>query len=75
MNSYDPEQLRELHMACIAAKGSKARGDALEDFVEHVFLQVPSVKLYERDVKDENGEQRGRLNLHASEQYLSITDP
>lgn len=57
MNSYDPEQLRELYLACTATKGSKARGDALEDFVEHVFLQIPSVKLYERDVKDENGEQ------------------
>lgn len=57
MNQYEPDQLRELHRVCQTARGSKARGDALEDLVEHVFVRVPSVSLFRRDVKDDNGEQ------------------
>ena len=34
-----------------------SRGRALEDFVEHVFSQVPSVKLYQRNILDEDGAQ------------------
>lgn len=33
------------------------RGRALEDLVEFIFSKIPSVKLYQRDVKDEDGAQ------------------
>jgi hypothetical protein len=33
------------------------RGGALEDLVEFVFSKIPSVKLYQRDVRDEDGAQ------------------
>ncbi|MGH3630772.1 MAG: restriction endonuclease [Sciscionella sp.] len=34
-----------------------ARGKALEDLVQFVFSKVPSVKLYQRDARDEAGAQ------------------
>jgi hypothetical protein len=57
MESYQAETLRELSCACEKAKGSYARGAALEDFVEYVFSAVSSVNLYARDVNDESGSQ------------------
>lgn len=57
MDTYSIDELGDLFLACDAAKGSHARGAALENLVEYVFLSVPSVALYARDVKDENGAQ------------------
>lgn len=57
MDPYDPARLKELLEACGSAKGSHARGAALEDLVQHVFTSIPTVELYERDVKDQNGAQ------------------
>ena len=57
MGSYSAAKLRALSDACGLARGSYARGAALEDFVEHVFLSVQSVRLYARDIQDEDGSQ------------------
>ncbi|MGW4330536.1 restriction endonuclease [Nocardia sp. NPDC004573] len=63
MTGYDVALLASLHEACRTAIGSHARGKALEDFVEYVFTQVPSVSLYARDVKDLDGAQELDLVL------------
>lgn len=57
MNSYTAAKLGALLDACVLAKGSYARGAALENLVEYVFLSVPSVKLYARDINDEDNSQ------------------
>jgi hypothetical protein len=57
MNGYDPTQLKTLLDACASATSAHARGSALEDLVQNVFAATPSVKLYMRDVKDQDGTQ------------------
>jgi hypothetical protein len=57
MGIYASEELSSLLCACIEADSSYNRGAALENLVERVFLAVPSVKLVDRDVKDECGAQ------------------
>jgi hypothetical protein len=57
MNAYDPGQLKALLAASQLAVGAHARGAALEDLVEHVFAAVPSLALYRRDVRDQDGAQ------------------
>jgi Restriction endonuclease len=57
MDPFDPALLKSLLDACESAIGSHARGAALENLVQHVFTASPSVKLYERDVKDQSGAQ------------------
>lgn len=54
---YDQQIITHLRQKCSTAKGSHARGAALEDLVEYMFTQIPSVKLFQRDVKDESGAQ------------------
>jgi hypothetical protein len=63
MDPYDPAMLKSLSGACYSAKSSRARGAALEDLAEHVLTAVPSVRLYARDVKDQNGTQEIDLIL------------
>lgn len=64
MEKYPPEELEALYNACSNTEGTPhARGAALEDFVQHVFCAVPSVKLHARDVKDEDGAQEVDLVL------------
>ena len=57
MSSFQPQMLAALCVACSRTRGSVARGSALEDLVEYLFTCVPSVQLYERDVKDDSGAQ------------------
>lgn len=57
MNHYSSAKLQALLKACWVASTSYARGAALEDLVEYVFLSVTSVKLFARDVQDEDGAQ------------------
>src|SRR5262245_31612979 len=57
MDGYSVAKLSRLSYACATASGSYARGSALEDLVEYVFSLIPSVKLYDRDIKDESGSQ------------------
>lgn len=57
MSTYDASKLRGLLAACAAARTRATRGSTLEDFVQHVFENVPSVVLFERDVKDSSGSQ------------------
>lgn len=57
MNAFSSVTLRTLLDTCTSAKNAPARGAALEDLVEHVFLCVESVKLFARDIKDEDGAQ------------------
>jgi hypothetical protein len=57
MNAYVKVKLRALLGATVSATSSAARGSTLEDLVQHVFEQVPSVTIYERDVKDDSGAQ------------------
>ena len=52
-----PEALRELLEACRSASTRATRGSTLEDFVQHVFENTPSVTLFDRDIKDESGAQ------------------
>lgn len=54
---YDAIRLGGLHAECSAHTESSRKGAALEDLVQHVFEGIPSVTLYERDVKDEDGAQ------------------
>lgn len=63
MTTYGLEFLGTLHRACKIARGSAAKGAALEELVEHVFSQVPSVRLYARDVKDHDGAQEIDLSF------------
>lgn len=71
MADYAREKLAELFSSCLTSTGSHARGAALEDLVEHVFCETPSVQLFERDVKDEGGIQEIDLvfshHFHISE--------
>lgn len=57
MNAYLPGKLLALLEACRSAKGRHARGSTLEDLVEQIFVYVPSVKIYARDIRDESGAQ------------------
>src|SRR5258708_6982152 len=57
MNAYVQDKLRTLLAACASARTRATRGSTLEDFVQYVFEHVPSVAIYERDVKDESGAQ------------------
>lgn len=57
MNAYVKVKLRALLAASVSAESSASRGSTLEDLVQHVFEHVPSVRIYERDVKDESGAQ------------------
>lgn len=54
---YDRVCLVELYERCKSTGSAVARGRALEDLVEFVFIKIPSVKLYQRDVRDEDGAQ------------------
>lgn len=57
MNAYDHDKLTAMLAVCKSAKTRSVRGSSLEDFVQHVFENVPSVATFERDVKDESGAQ------------------
>lgn len=57
MTHFDREKLRAMHNQCLARGSTAAKGKALEDLAEHVFLAVPSVTLYQRDVRDDSGSQ------------------
>lgn len=57
MAAYSPGRLVDLLNVCVTSQESHKRGAALEDLVEHVFCAVPSVKLHDRDVKDEDESQ------------------
>ena len=57
MGVYAQVKLRTLLAAAASARSNAARGSIFEDFVQHVFEGVPSVTIYERDVKDESGAQ------------------
>ena len=57
MGAYDAVNLREMLAACKSANTRATRGSTLEDFVQHVFENTPSVTLFDRDVKDESGAQ------------------
>ena len=76
MNAYVKVKLATLLAAVTSAQTSVALGSALEDLVQHVFEQVPSVEIYERDVRDESGAQEVDLvftHLH-SVSRLPISD-
>lgn len=55
--TYDQGKLAELTRACHDALTSTEKGAALENLVEYVFTRIPSVELYQRDVKDAAGAQ------------------
>lgn len=57
MGTYDAVKMREMLTACKSAKTGATRGSTLEDFVQHVFENAPSVVLVGRDIKDESGSQ------------------
>lgn len=57
MTDFDWARLADLCVSCSRARGSVARGRTLENLVEYIFSCVPSVQLFERDVKDEGGAQ------------------
>ena len=57
MRAYDAVKMREMLASCRSADTRAARGSTLEDFVQHVFENVPSVALFARDIKDESGSQ------------------
>jgi Restriction endonuclease len=63
MNAYVKVKLGALLAASVSATTSAARGSTLEDLVQHVFEHVPSVAIYERDVKDASGAQEVDLVL------------
>lgn len=63
MSAYDPAALKSLFDSCESAKGSHARGAALEDLTQYIFTRVPSVELHARDVKDQSGTQELDLVL------------
>jgi Restriction endonuclease len=55
---YNRAQFDALHEKCVERRRSSADvGAALEDFVQFVFEAIPSVTLYQRDIKDEDGAQ------------------
>ncbi|MGW0356119.1 restriction endonuclease [Nocardia nova] len=72
MSRYDSDFLAGLHRACVEATGSHARGKALEDFVEYVFSQLPSVDLFARDVRDLDGSQELDLVFSHSQALSEI---
>ena len=57
MGTYNAVKVREMLAACKSAKTRATRGSSLEDFVQHVFENAPSVALFGRDIKDESGSQ------------------
>jgi hypothetical protein len=57
MNAYVKAKLATLLAAVTSAQTRATRGSTLEDLVQHVFEQVDSVEIVERDVKDERGAQ------------------
>lgn len=61
--SPDADRLYELYKRTELGGSTASRGRALQDFVEEVFCRVPSVKLYERNVLDEDGAQEVDLVL------------
>jgi hypothetical protein len=71
MNAYDPARLKTLLAACESATGAHARGSALEDLVQHIFAATPSVTLYRRDVKDQDGTQEVDL-VFSHLQHVSL---
>jgi hypothetical protein len=75
MDSYSSAKLSALFDACGSASGSYARGAALEDLVEYAFLPVPGVKLYARDVRDENGSQEVDLVFTHLQSLSSLPMP
>lgn len=54
---YDRNTLKQLHARCRSSGTSAQVGAALEDLVQFVFELIPSVRLFGRDVKDEDGAQ------------------
>jgi hypothetical protein len=57
MPPYSADKLSELLAACDTARGSYAKGQALEDLGEYIFGEIPGVSLFERDVLDDTGAQ------------------
>lgn len=57
MATYDAVKLNEMLAACRSANTRATRGATLEDFVQHVFENTPSVTMFGRDIKDESGAQ------------------
>ncbi|GAA5114461.1 restriction endonuclease [Pseudonocardia adelaidensis] len=61
--SSESDRLHELYKRTLARGSTTTRGRALENFVEEVFCSVSSVRLYERNVLDEDGAQEIDLVL------------
>ncbi|TRW81255.1 hypothetical protein FK535_17530 [Mycolicibacterium sp. 018/SC-01/001] len=72
MGSYDTNYLCALYKASVDAEGSAARGKTLEDLVEYVFTELPSVRLFKRDVPDGSGAQEVDLIFSHFQHYSDI---
>ena len=76
MGTYDAVKLREMLAVCKSASTRAIRGSTLEDFVQHVFENTPSVAMFGRDIKDDSGAQEVDLvfSHYHSQSNFPVTD-